>query len=113
MVKKIKIAPITEALQSWSVKKDVTDFIKERLGLQGSNGRNHAEEIIDNAIGKAKLEERPEWTKLLLDSVKVDKIKDVGQTNIFLNANAIADETLKKLVNVTPTQTKSKIEELI
>ena len=107
------MSKIDEALTSWDIKKDVTEFIKERLGLEGTKGKNHAEEIIDNAIRRAKLEEKPEWTKLLLDSVKVDKVKDVSQTNIFMNANAVADETLKKLINVTPIQTKSKIEELI
>ena len=100
------------ALTTWDIKKDVSDFIKERMGLKSEGSElNHAEEIIDKAIERAKTEEKPDWTNLLLNSIKADKIKDLTQTNVFLNANAVSDETLKKLVNVTPI--KTKIEELI
>ena len=115
-----KTSHLNQALVSWSVEKDVTDFIKERLGLknEGSN-KNHAEDIIDHAIDKAKNEEKPEWTSLLLNQIKPDKKENTSSRTqtIFNIATNVTNDTLEKLVDVTPVKTPikkmNKIEELI
>ena len=105
---------LDKALTEWSVEQDVTDFIKARLGLKDKGSKTtHAEDIIDNAIDKAKVEEKPEWTNLLLNQIKPDKKEGGGGQTIFNIAANVADETLKKLIDVTPVKKKNKIEELI
>ena len=102
---------INKALTTWGVKKDVQEFIKERMGLKSGNSKkNHAEQIIDNVIEKAKQEERPEWTNILLNQIKDEKVKDVSNTqNVFNIAASVTDETLNKLVNVTPVKKETKL----
>ncbi len=108
------MSKINKALTTWSVKKDVQEFIKERLGIQKKGGKNNAEQIIDNAIERAKIEEKPEWTNLLLNNIKEDKVKETSNTqNVFNIAASVTDDTLNKLVNVTPVKKEKKIEELI
>lgn len=107
--------PINAALTTWDKNKDVAEFIKERMGLK-EEGKNetHAEELIDNVIKRAKTEDKPEWTSLLLNQIKEEKVKAVGpQINVFANAAAVTDDTLKKLIDVTPAKKETKIEELI
>lgn len=115
MNKSNPIDKVKENLIGWSKDKDIADFIKERMGLK-DEGKNetHAEELIDNVIKKAKTEDKPEWTTLLLNQIKEEKVKAIGsQINLISNANAIMDETLTKLIDVTPTKKETKIEELI
>jgi hypothetical protein len=105
---------INIAMTTWDIKKDVTEYLKESLGLESSTGKKHIDDILDNAISKAKVEEKPEWTTLLLNNIKEDKIKDVTNSQTIFNiAAGVTDETLDKLVNVTPVKKETKIEELI
>ncbi len=108
-----KQTQITSALAKWERDKSINEFIRERLGLESSSGKSHAEEIIDNAIERAKIEEKPEWTKLLIETTKTEQ-KAQASTNIFFGAADLTNEALKKVIDVTPEpKAKSKIEELI
>ena len=108
------IDKVKQNLTTWSAKKDVAEFIKERMGLKAEGQKKtHAEELIDNMIAKAKYEDKPEWTTVLLNQIKEEKKVTVGSTNVFMNAAAVTDATLKKLIDVTPVKKETKIEELI
>lgn len=106
---------IKEAMTAWDIKKDVAEYIKERMGMKSEGSdKIHAEEIIDNIISKAKTEDKPEWTNLLLNQIKEDKVQGGGASSTVYNiAATVTNETLEKLINVTPVEKKTKIEELI
>lgn len=93
---------VSTALAKWDREKTMNEFIRERLGLESRGGKTHAEEIIDNAIERAKFEERPEWTKLLVEATN-PKTNNNPQTNIMLqiatNSNSNIDELLNKSVS--------------
>ena len=108
MAKKPKsVDKIKQNLLGWSKDRDIAEFVKERLGL-GSEGKDkmHVEEIIDNAIEKAKYEEKPEWTALILKSIEEpQKIK--GPTvNVFAQIAESTNEGIDKLIDVTPEKKK-------
>lgn len=110
------MSKIQQALTTWSKKADLQEYIKEKLGeIDETTGRKNIDCILNNAVLQAKIEEDPKWTKLLFDNIKrEDKTLDANnQTNIFVNANELADETIKKLIDVTPAKTQKKIEDLI
>jgi len=116
MTKKPKsLEKVKESLLGWSKDRDIADFIKERLGLKTEGqDKTHAEELIDNVISKAKYEDEPKWTTVLFNQIKEEKVKEVGgNISIYTNAAAVTDETLTKLINVTPVKKETKIEELI
>lgn len=96
--------------------KTVGEYLKEKLGMQGHK-KIHIDEIIDNGIERAKVEEKPEWSKFIFDTLKAAEPKAEGPSNnFFIGAANLTDEGLKKIIDVTPTEikkTKSKIEELI
>ena len=105
------MSKINKALTAWDKNKEINEFIRSKLGLESQNGKTHADEIIDNAIERAKYEESPEWTKLLLDSSKSDDKKSNTQINFFGSIAESSNNNIDKLVNVTPK--KKSIEDLI
>ena len=93
---------IRKTISDWEESKTVAEFFKKKLGRNGNAGR-----VVDNIIEKSLAEEKPEWTKLLLDSVKSGDEKTPAQTqiNFFTNASEQISENLQKIIDVTPQQT--------
>lgn len=105
---------INQALVTWDRNKEINEFIREKLGLPSKDGgKTHADEIIDNAIERAKYEEKPEWTKLLLDASAPEDKKGNTQINFFGAIAESTNENIDKLVDVTPEKKKNSIEDLI
>lgn len=96
------MSKIKEELKIWDKNIEINEFIKSKLGQSGLNGKSHADEIIDNAITRAKVEEKPEWTKLLLDSAADRDEKGNTQINFFGAIAESSNENVGKLVDVTP-----------
>lgn len=92
---------IDKALSAWDRNKEINEFIRDKLGLISQNGNTHADDIIDNAISRAKIEEKPEWTKLLLESSTDNKKADT-QINFFASIAESSNANVDKLVDVTP-----------
>lgn len=107
------MSKINKALVAWDKNKEINEFIREKLGLKSETGKTHADDIIDNAISRAKYEEKPEWTKLLLDASAPEDKKGNTQINFFGAIAESTNENIDKLVDVTPKKKKSSIEELI
>jgi len=105
------MSKIQEALTMWDKNIEVNEFIKNKLGGKTKDGVTHADHIIDNAIERAKYEEKPEWTKLLLDSSSNKDDKGNTQINFFGAIAESSNENINKLVDVTPK--KKTIEDLI
>jgi hypothetical protein len=104
---------INKVLVAWDKNKEINEFIREKLGLKSESGKTHADDIIDNAISRAKYEEKPEWTKLLLEASAPEDKKGNTQINFFGAIAESTNENIDKLVDVTPKKKKSSIEELI
>ena len=104
MTKKTKsIEKVKESFIAWNKDKDIAEFIKERMGLK-PEGKNetHAEQLIDNMILKAKNEDKPEWTGLLLKSIETTKENKVTNVNVFAQIAESTNQGIDKLVDVTP-----------
>lgn len=105
------MSKINQALTAWENNIEINEFVKKKLGAKTKNGSTHADEIIDNAIERAKYEEKPEWTKLLLDSSSNKDEKGNTQINFFSAIAESSNENISKLIDVTPK--KKTIEDLI
>lgn len=95
--------------------KTVGEYLKDKLAMPGHK-KIHIDEIIDNGIERAKVEEKPEWSKFLFDTLKAAEVKpESPSNNFFIGAASLTNEGLQKIIDVTPAKvkTKSKIEELI
>ncbi len=103
---------IQNTLADWQESLSVAEFFKKKLGKNGN-----ADKIADNIIEKSLSEDRPEWTSLLLDSIKSGEIKQVASTqiNFFAAANEQINENIQKLIDVTPATSSAvtKIEGII
>lgn len=104
---------ISKALTTWDKNKEINEFIRSKLGLESKSGKTHADDIIDNAISRAKYEEKPEWTKLLIDSSTPKEEKGNTQINFFGAIAESSNSNVDKLVNVTPKAKEESIEDLI
>ena len=115
--KSVEREKIEKAVTRWFSEKAMAEIFREKLGeIDEYSGNIHAEVIIDEAIQKAKLEETPQWSKFLFDNVKpADKKETPAVQNIFQIGASCTDETLKRLIDVTPVKKKekNKIEDLI
>jgi hypothetical protein len=102
---------IEAVANEWLEAKSAGEFLRKKLGRDGT-----AEKLADNMISRAMTEERPEWTKLLFETMKVEQ-KDSGtQVNVFTLANEKINESLQRIIDVTPTsktKTIEKVEDLI
>lgn len=107
------MSKIKQSLTTWDKNKEINEFIRDKLGLQSNTGKTHADDIIDNAISRAKYEEKPEWTKLLLDASTPEDKKGNTQINFFGAIAESTNENIDKLIDVTPKKKKNSIEELI
>lgn len=99
---------IENAVDDWMQAKSVAEYFKKKLGTNGS-----ADKVFYNIVEKSLAEERPEWTKVLLDTMKVDAKESPQQVNVFSITAEKIDESLKKLIDVTPKKKANKVEELI
>lgn len=89
-----------DTLNAWHVKQEVSHFVKMKLSEKNkSTNKTNADEIIESAMQKAKYEDRPEWTKLLLDAAAGNEKNKTQQVNIFAaiasDSNAAAYELTK------------------
>lgn len=108
---------INESLTLWDREQDLTQFIRQRLSLTDkTTSKLHIEDIVDNAIMRAKIEEDPKWTPLVLNAIQPKEDKNSGtQVNIFQSLIEPTSERIKELVDVTPKKKSSNktIEEII
>lgn len=92
----------------WLEAKSAGEFLRKKLGANGN-----ADKLANNIIEKSLAEEKPEWTKLLLETMKVETKEAPTTNNLFLLNEKISDN-LQKIIDVTPkTNSKSPLEELI
>jgi len=105
------MSKIGKAISLWDKNTEINEFIKNKLGAKTKEGTTHADQIVDNAIERAKYEEKPEWTKLLFDSSSSKDDKGNTQINFFGAIAESSNENINKLVDVTPK--KKTIEDLI
>lgn len=104
---------INQALTLWDKNKDMTEFLRKKLGEQAGNGKTHADELIDNALTRAKVEEKPDWTRLLLDAANSDDKKSGTQINLFAAIAESTNENIDELIDVTPKNKIKTIDDLI
>lgn len=103
--------PIAAAIAAWDESKTVADFFKKKLSQNGN-----ADKIANNIINKSLIEEKPEWTRLLIDSMKTAEDKQPPlptQINFFQMASEQINESVKQLIDVTPKRNKKGIEAII
>ena len=100
-------AKIEAAVDSWNEEKTVADYFRKKLGQSGN-----AEKVFYNIVEKSLAEEKPDWTKVLLDTMKVEN-QAVPQVNLFTVANQKISDSLQKIIDVTPKKVKKGIEGII
>ena len=105
---------IKNELKQWNKETDVAEYLKGKLSQEDKEGMSHIETLVDNIILKAKLEDEPKWTRLIFDNIKEDNKKEsTTQINIFTDIAQKTNETIDKLVDVTPKKKKKTIYDLI
>lgn len=105
---------IESGLAAWSRAKDVAEFMKDKLGELDANGKTKADNIIDNAIIRAQTEERPEWTKVILDATSNKEKAPTQSINNFFGAIAEStNQNVDKLVGKSSTEKKDNIIDII
>lgn len=84
------IKTINDALAKWDLEKSVSSYLKEKLGEENKEtGKKHIDEIVDNAITRAKDEEDPKWTPLIIGMA--EPRQNINQTNLQINNNIISE----------------------
>ncbi len=102
---------IAIAIAAWDESKTVADFFKKKMAQNGN-----ADRIANNIITKSLTEDKPEWTRLLIDSMKTAEDKQPplpAQINFFQMASNQINESVKQLIDVTPKGKKKGIEAII
>lgn len=103
--------PMSAAIAAWDESKTVADFFKRKMAQNGN-----ADRVVDNIISKSLIEEKPEWTRLLIDSMKTVEDKQPvlsTQINFFQTASEQINESVKRLIDVSPRRNKKGIEAII
>lgn len=83
-----KNTALSKQLAKWEVEKHTSIYIKEKLGEESKSGKTHIDDIVDNAIDKAKVEEEPKWTPLILGMAEPNK---GNGTNVNVQVNNITE----------------------
>jgi hypothetical protein len=104
---------IAKNIAAWDESKTVAEFFKKKLCQNGN-----ADRIANNIIEKSLIEEKPEWTRLLIDSMKTPEDKQPLPStpiNFFTIASGQIDSAVQTLIDVTPKNNSKKkgIEALI
>lgn len=109
---KDKSKEIAISIARWHKEQTVAQFFKEKMGEDGN-----ANKIANNIISKSLAEEKPEWTRLLMDTMKVgdDKKPEGGQSiNFFTLASNQINSAVQSLIDVTPKKkVKTGIQNII
>ncbi len=90
---------IAERIAKWDEETTVAKFFSRKMGEN-----DNANKIAENIISKSLTEEKPEWTRILLDSMKIeDKKGEVGTNlNFFAVASGQINSAIQTLIDVTP-----------
>lgn len=108
-----QVARIENNIANHFAEKTTAQFLKDKLGAVDSKGSSDANKIIEHAVHKAKLEEKPEWTKFLFDLMKSDESSQPSnQTNLYIGSE-LTDNNLNKIINVNPLAENKGINKII
>jgi hypothetical protein len=104
-------ATIATNIAAWDEANTVANFFKKKMGQD-----DNANKVANNIISKSLTEEKPEWTRLLIDSMKAGEDKKPegpGTINFFQVASEQINNSVQNLINVTPKSKKTGIQSII
>lgn len=118
MVRKNKDTSKTIAanIAKWDKERIASEYFCEKLSeIDPATNLTHLDSIANNMILKAKYEDDPKWTPLLLSMIKTEAKKPEGPStiNFFNIASNEINDGLGRLINVTPKKVKKGIESII
>ena len=111
-----KSKQIATNIAKWDKERIASEYFCEKLSeIDPETKLTHLDSIADNMILKAKLEDDPRWTPLVLSMIKTDTKKPEGGNtiNFFALASEQINESVGRLINVTPKKVKRGIESII
>lgn len=86
---------LKNTLKSWEEEKSAAEYFKKKLGVKakGSN-KILADQFLEKIFNSAMIEDKPEWSRVMLELVKVQD-KNASQTNVQVNVGNWLDNIRK------------------
>jgi hypothetical protein len=113
---KDKSKTIAGNIAKWNKERILSEYMREKLAETDlETNKTNLDTISDRIIEKAKIEDEPKWTSILLSMMKTEdgKKQEPGVINFFQIASNEINDGLGRLINVTPKKIKNGIESII